>query len=137
MRASFSVAGEPTGKARPRVTRTGHAYTPAKTVLYENLIKVEFENQCDGVYFEKGVPVALSVSAFYGIPKSARKKELEKMLAGEVRPTKRGDLDNVVKTVADALNGFAYYDDSQIVQIYAERFYSDKPRIDVIVRSFE
>lgn len=137
MRASFSVAGEPTGKARPRVTRTGHAYTPEKTVLYENLIKMEYESQCGDAYCEKDVPVALSISAFYGIPKSATKRKREEMLAGEIRPTKKPDADNLAKLVGDALNGIAYYDDSQIVQCYVEKFYSDKPRVDVIVRSFE
>ena len=35
--AEFTVPGEPKGKGRVRVTRTGHAYTPKDTEIYENL----------------------------------------------------------------------------------------------------
>ena len=135
MRAEFVVKGEPVGKARPRVTRFGHAYTPETTVLYENLIKMEYERQCGDVYFQRGTPICLRVTAFHGIPKSASKKKQAEMLGGKIRPMSKGDLDNVVKTVGDALNGVAYDDDVQVVQIYAERFYSDNPRIQVGVQS--
>lgn len=32
----FTVFGEPQGKARPRFTRMGRAYTPKKTADYES-----------------------------------------------------------------------------------------------------
>jgi crossover junction endodeoxyribonuclease RusA len=41
------------------------------------------------------------------------------------RPAKRGDLDNLFKVVLDALQGFAYHNDSQIAEIHAIR-YDDK-----------
>jgi hypothetical protein len=31
----FAIQGVPIGKARPRVLRSGHVYTPAKSVAYE------------------------------------------------------------------------------------------------------
>ena len=34
----FTIPGEPTGKARPRVVK-GHAYTPAKTKAYEDKVR--------------------------------------------------------------------------------------------------
>ena len=50
------------------------------------------------------------------------------------RPRKRGDLDNLLKAVLDALNGVAYGDDEQVVRIEANR-YDDKraPRVEVHV----
>lgn len=50
------------------------------------------------------------------------------------RPAKRGDLDNRIKVILDALNGVAYEDDKQIVKIIAER-HDDKhePRVEVVV----
>lgn len=38
------------------------------------------------------------------------------------RPARRGDLDNTLKVLLDAVRGFAYHDDSQIVFIQAQRF---------------
>lgn len=48
------------------------------------------------------------------------------------RPAKRGDLDNYSKVLLDALNGVAYEDDGQIVEIHAYR-HDDKsnPRVEV------
>ena len=50
------------------------------------------------------------------------------------RPAKRGDIDNAAKILLDSLNGIAYSDDSQIVEIHAYR-YDDKanPRVEVEV----
>lgn len=48
------------------------------------------------------------------------------------RPAKRGDLDNRIKAIQDALNQVAWLDDAQIVAIHAYRF-DDKanPRADL------
>ncbi len=53
------------------------------------------------------------------------------------RPAQRGDLDNSLKVVLDALKGIGYMDDSQIVKIIAQRF-DDKenPRIELSVKQF-
>ena len=50
------------------------------------------------------------------------------------RPRKSGDLDNRLKIVIDSLNGIAYEDDRQIVEIHARRF-DDKnnPRVEIEV----
>jgi crossover junction endodeoxyribonuclease RusA len=50
------------------------------------------------------------------------------------RPARRGDLDNSLKVTLDSLRGFAYGDDSQIVELHAFR-HDDKadPRIVVTI----
>lgn len=52
------------------------------------------------------------------------------------RPRKSGDLDNRAKIVLDSLNGVAYDDDKQIVELHAYRF-DDKenPRVEVEISS--
>ena len=110
---AFTVPGEPTGKARPRVVR-GHAFTPEKTVLYENLIKTEYERQCGRAIFEG--PVGVTVIAYYSIPKSDSRKKRDLKINGALRPMKKPDADNVLKCICDALNGVAFVDDAQVVR---------------------
>lgn len=128
----FTVPGNPVGKARPRVTRSGHAYTPDKTVSYENMVKMCFIEK-----YTDWVPVSgeaiLRLNAYYPIPKSASRKKKIDMVIGEIRPTKKPDLDNVMKAIADALNGIAYVDDSQIVTAEVRKYYDDTPRVEVVI----
>jgi crossover junction endodeoxyribonuclease RusA len=52
------------------------------------------------------------------------------------RPMKKGDLDNYLKVLLDALQGIAYANDSQIIEIRARRF-DDKrnPRAEVTIQA--
>lgn len=51
----------------------------------------------------------------------------------------RRDLDNIgaffFKVFLDALNKVAYHDDTQIVSLSMEKFYSDSPRVEVTISS--
>lgn len=136
---TFQIPGEPTGKGRPRFRNAGkfvQTYTPAKTRSYETLVQTCFSGQCgrdaEG-YFEAGEPVYVTVYAYYGIPKSAPKKRREAMLAGEEQPTKKPDLDNVLKALLDPLIGLAFSDDSQVVGMDAIKLYSEEPHVTVIL----
>lgn len=136
----FTVVGEPTGKGRPRfVTRynpiTGEAYgqahTPEKTILYENLVKMEYLDQVGGFRFDDNTQIAMHINAYYSIPKSKSKRIKREMLANNIRPTKKPDMDNVVKIIADSLNKVAYKDDTQIVSVSCEKWYSEEPRVEI------
>ena len=134
MEVHFTVPGEPVGKGRPRFSRQGSfvmAYTPGKTVSYENLIKVEYERQSGLSFGER--EIGLRVTAYFSIPKSVSKAKRQRMQDGEIRPAKKPDIDNVCKVVADALNGVAYNDDRQIVYTEISKRYDDMPRMDVSI----
>jgi len=48
------------------------------------------------------------------------------------RPRRIGDLDNQIKILFDAMNGIAWSDDSQVVDIHLRRFDDkDNPRLEV------
>ena len=130
MTITFTVLGEPVGKARQRVTRFG-TYTPEKTVLYENLIKTEYRRQCNDHRFDDKQPLCMEMKAEYMIPASASKAKRAAMARGEIRPMKKPDWDNVGKVVSDALNKLAYRDDTQIVDCTVRKFYSERPKITV------
>lgn len=133
-KAKFTVYGEPKGKGRPRFnTRTGHAITPADTASYENLVKMEWHAVYGASAFPKKAMLDMRIKAYYRIPKSASKKKKAAMLAGEIRPIKKPDMDNVVKVIADSLNNLAYYDDTQIVDCQCRKFYSENPRVEVTI----
>ena len=130
----FTIPGPPKGKGRPRVVNRGgfsKAYTPKDTVAYENLVKMEYGYQVKGFRFPEDAQLDMRILAFYSIPKSVSKKKRGQMLTGMVRPTKKPDMDNVVKIIADSLNQIAYKDDTQIVDCQCRKFYSDDPRVEV------
>ena len=138
---TFQVPGRPQGKARARTFYNPAAgkhvsHTPDNTVLYENLIKDQFLNYADGFYMERGTPVTLRIVARFLPPKSAAKKKQQQMLEGEILPLKKPDMDNIVKVVADALNGAAYHDDTQIVFTVAKKAYSAVEGLDITVEEY-
>lgn len=128
----FVVMGEPKGKARARVTRFG-TYTPEATVMYENLVKVEYRRQCGDYRFDDNLPLKLIVLAEFGMPAGMSKAKRLQVADGTLRPTKRPDWDNIGKIVSDALNKIAYRDDSQVVECTVSKHYSDHPKITVII----
>lgn len=137
MRARFVVYGEPQGKGRPKFSKVvDHVKTrtPDQTVIYENLIKTEYRSQCNGLQFPDQAQLDMRVMAFYQMPSSVSKKKRQQMLDQKIRPTKKPDADNILKVVADSLNQIAYRDDAQIVDTQVRKFYSDRPRIEVLIR---
>lgn len=140
MKVSFTVPGQPVGKGRPRFARRGNhvsTYTPAKTADYENLIRLEYERQCQGWKFDDGAYLDVRVTAYFRIPKSVSRKKRQAMEDRKIRPTGKPDLTNVAKSVEDGLNGVAYRDDSQIVTLYLRKYFSDEPRVVVTIQDTE
>ncbi len=137
----FVVKGEPVAKARPRLRGRGYgAYTPQKTVDYEDYIKAEYIRQVKEFRakpaFEASDCIGISVDAYFTIPKETSKKKIEYMNKGLIRPTKKPDWDNVGKIVSDALNQLAFYDDKQIVDASVHKYYSSVPRIEVTLYKY-
>lgn len=130
----FTIPGPPKGKARARTVRTKggqtFSYTPEGTVLYENLIKTSYAQECRES-FHNGEPLEVRIRAFYGIPKSTSKKKQKEMLSGLIYPTKKPDIDNIAKCILDALNGVAFHDDTQVVRLFMEKKYAERPRVEV------
>lgn len=133
----FIVRGEPVAKGRPKFTTRGgfvRAITPEKTANYETLVKLSFQEQCPNTAaFPKDVPLYVKIHAFFKTPKSASQKKLDAMCLGEIRPTKRPDCDNIAKIICDALNGIAYYDDSQVAELSISKHYMGTPYVVVEV----
>ena len=80
-----------------------------------------------------GGPIRLRIMARYSIPKRANKQDRLQMIMGFIRPQVKPDIDNVVKIIMDGLNGAAYTDDKQVVDVTALKAYGDMPRVEVEV----
>ena len=132
----FEVPGKITGKARPRVnTMTGRAYTPGNTKDYEMLIKQYFKIKYPKFETLEG-RIHVKIIAYFEPPKQTSKKQVELMLKNSISPTKKPDIDNVIKIVLDALNKMAFRDDSQITKIEIEKRYSEEEKIYVLVEEY-
>lgn len=136
----FTIPGKPFGKQRPRVVNRGKfstAYTPKDTVQYENLVKLYYEQAAHGEMFPEDAMLDVRIFAFYEIPKSTSKKRRADMLANKIRPTKKPDFDNIGKIICDSLNLVAYHDDSSVVDAQVRKFYAEKPRVVVSIKTIK
>ena len=135
------VKTEPKGKERPLFTRRGgfvRAITPKQTREYENIIRLFAQKEMKAL---KAKPlqcaVVVMIDAYRSIPKSYSKLKREKAIKNEIRPTTKPDADNIAKLVLDALNEVAYIDDKQIISLSVQKYYAEKPRIEITIKELK
>lgn len=126
----FIIPGEPVAKGRPKLSRYG-TYTPKKTKEYEEHIKQEWRK--NGYKEPLTGAVMVDITFYRSIQKSSSKAAKTAKLTGKVKPTVKPDLDNYIKAVLDGLNGLAWVDDSQIINISATKEYSLEPETVVLI----
>ena len=121
----FTVYGNPIPKARARTVRLKNGftttYTPQKTENWENMIRLQIlEHKPD-----KLIDQAISLKAVFVLqrPKSIPKKRKY--------PETKPDLDNLLKSLTDAMEGIIYTNDSRIVKKEVSKVYGDPPRVEV------
>ena len=133
---SFEVPGTPVGKGRPKFARRGAyvtAYTPEKTASYENLVKLAAAEAMAGRPPIAG-PVAMVLLIEVTPPGSWSQKKQRAALAGEIFPTSKPDVDNVVKGIFDACNEIVWKDDKQAVDVRVVKRYGQVAGASVEVR---
>ena len=125
----FTVGGPAVPKQRPRMGGR-RAYTPKKTKDYECKVRAAFSDAYHGdipVYAEN-TPVRAVIRIIQSVPKSWSKKKREAALANQLAPTTRnGDLDNIAKSILDALNECVYHDDCQVTTLIISKRYGSQP----------
>lgn len=130
---NFTVDGAAVPKQRPRISGR-RAYTPKRTKDYEGRVLAAFRSSYRGFFpaFGKDVPVRICISVIQEIPKSWSKKKRAQAESGEIVPLSRnGDVDNIAKSILDALNGFAYEDDCQVTTLIVTKQYGVRPCAEV------
>lgn len=127
----------PVAKGRPKFftppgASFGRAVTPKKTVNAEDTIKHYAIAQ--GVTPVEG-PVHVDLEFRYEPPASMSKKKRGMAMTYHEFRTKKPDLDNLIKTVLDALNELAWKDDASVVSVSARKIYAVQSETVVRVRS--
>lgn len=103
--ARFTVDGEPISKARARFTSYGsrvRSYTPERTQEGEALVRAAFLRSAPRHRVDARSTFGVTCLFFTGT-------------------RQRRDVDNMVKLICDGLNGIAWTDDDQVVEISARK----------------
>ncbi|WP_137598205.1 RusA family crossover junction endodeoxyribonuclease [Paucilactobacillus kaifaensis] len=134
MAIKLIIPGEPIPQGRPKFARRGSfvtAYDPKKSKDYKQLVKQVVSKQYVGKPLSMALKIDLQV--FRPVQKSISHKEREMRLSGLHRPIIKGDIDNYFKAVTDALTGIVWVDDAQIVSTSIDKWYSDDPRVELVI----
>lgn len=114
----FKIIGNPVPKGRPRFYKAGnfvHSYTPKKTRQWEQFVKFQAIH-----YRPKELWTgAIVMDLVFWLP---RPKSLPKKVINHI---KKPDIENLAKSVMDALEGIIYKRDSQIICLVCDKIYSE------------
>ena len=128
----FKIPGKIQAKQRPRFSRSGVVYTPKETRIYENFVRACYFDYTSQYNWEPyGGQIRAEVEVFIQVPKSDSKAKKQAKLAGEIRPTIKPDCDNLAKSILDSLNGLAYQDDRQIIELSVKKFYAEQSEVKI------
>lgn len=117
---SITINGKPKGKGRVRLSKSGHAYTPKETKIYEEEVKGSYlQLTPDNRNMYENCGVKVEINAYFNTD-----KELY-----AINP----DVDNIAKIILDALNGLAYKDDKQVIELNVKKIKSDKDYVEVFI----
>jgi Holliday junction resolvase RusA-like endonuclease len=121
------------------MTSQGRPYTPAATKAAEQVVQQAW--MYAGRHTVGDQPASVEITVWTGRPKTHYRKNGGLSAAGlrSVSPSRKPDLDNVVKLVCDALNGLAWDDDAQVCSVVAKRHWCDphEARVVVFVEGFQ
>ena len=132
----FEVPGKVIGKGRPRLNSyTGVVYTPTRTKDYESLIEQYFLLKYPRFKALEG-RIKINIIAYFSIPKTTKKADINEMLENNISPTKKPDIDNIVKSILDSMNKFAFKDDNQITKLEVEKKYSLEDKVYVKIEEY-
>lgn len=132
----------PVAQGRPRAVNMAARrkyYRPNKPqIILHDPIKVKRYKQLIGYYVRQHYdgqpltgPLSVTLLFFREIQKSDSQKKQTAKGAGQIRPTKKPDVDNYIKSTLDALNGILWVDDNEIVDLHAKKYYSKHPHIEI------
>ena len=128
----FKIPGKVQAKQRPRFSKSGIVYTPKETRVYEDFVRLCYSDYANQYQWEPyDGQLRAEIEVFIQVPKSDSKLNKQAKIIGEIRPTIKPDCDNLAKSILDSLNGWAYQDDKQIIELAVKKFYSEESGVRV------
>ena len=116
MKIQFTVETTPYPQPRPRVTRRG-VFEPRRISNYKKLIGLKGRLAMrDRPLFASPIRIELSI-------RRNIKADSQRF----------GDIDNLIKSVLDALNGVCYVDDRLVVSLFVRKQQSDREGVDIFI----
>ncbi|WP_337032468.1 RusA family crossover junction endodeoxyribonuclease [Paenibacillus illinoisensis] len=137
MTIQFTVYGNPVAQGRPKFSSQGgftRAYDPKNSKDYKDYVRLAAAEHAPAALLEG--PLGMVLTVYRSTPKSFSKKKAAQAEAGQIRPITKPDVDNYLKGVKDALKGVIWKDDSQVVEVFAQKRYSARPRIEVKIKQY-
>lgn len=128
----FKIPGRAQAKQRPRMGRSGIVYTPKETLVYENYVKMcysDYAKEFGWLPYENQVRAEIEV--LVAVPKSDSKTKKKAKIEGMIRPAVKPDCDNLAKSILDSLNGLAYQDDKQVVELVVKKYYAENAEVKI------
>ena len=126
------IPGKPYPLKRARRMKFGGMFDPKENVEAKKLVaqiaRLAIRNPIEG-------PVSLSAVFEFERPKSHYGKTLK--ASAPVYHTQRPDVDNLIKTVLDGLNGIAWKDDAQVVSVSGEKVWSGSAPMTRVTITYE
>ena len=129
----FTIPGQPVGKSVK--VGYGRFYNTEETADYYERVRDIFKTKYPH-HKPLDCPLIVHYEAFYTIPNSWSKKKQESARNGEIRPIVKPDGNNISK-IFDALNKIAWRDDAIIVDDRTSKWYSIRPRVEVIIKEWK
>ena len=127
---TLRIPGKPIAKKRPRFARRGKfvmTYNDQETE--EGRVVLEMRQAVKELI---SCPVFIDIVFYFQRPKShygTGKNSKKVKESAPAHHTKKPDLDNLIKFYLDCMNNVMLSDDSTVVSIYAQKFYTEgEPR---------
>lgn len=111
----------------------GRSFTPERTRNFESEVRRVAAPLMRGLSPFTGA-VEVSVLFIFKVPKSWPPARRRAALEGIVRPVARPDLDNIEKSIFDALNKLVHSDDAILADKHVAKFFGTSDRIEVRIR---
>lgn len=122
----------PIGSPRPRfrnADRFVQTYMPTSYTKHKDYI----QEQMPKLLTDKNLKVSLY---FYFEPPKSWSKKRKLIAIGTYKRTKP-DVDNLIKTVLDAVNNHVWQDDNQVVHIDSYKMYAEESKIVMVVKEVD